>query len=255
MSRRKNKASSFRLSEWMSCTPDCKEKRFVQLGTSLLQCEAFHSLPAGARMLYIFMVCTAAGRPRFWFDYTTARDYCVSETSFYRNRDTLVQNGFIVPIALKGETPCNFEFGTGWKHSAPTDSVQGLYNLKFWCSCAPRCAERSFILIGESLLKNPAFQSLTGEAQFCYLVMANKSRGSDHFILPSSVAQTYGLPHRTFVRCVAQLENRGFIRSVSGRYARKPSDYWFVSGWKEKVEPPATTNDRHASEQKTEVYG
>ena len=65
--------SKVELVPWMSASPDNVEKRFIQVGNSLLFNKEFQSLGAGSQMLYLCMSMESAGKRRFIFPQAAAK--------------------------------------------------------------------------------------------------------------------------------------------------------------------------------------
>lgn len=80
---------------WMSAKQDCRERRFVQVGNSLLLSPDFQGLSMGARCLYLCAAMEAGGKRNFTFPQSAAKKYGVSPRSFRRYIQELVSAGFI----------------------------------------------------------------------------------------------------------------------------------------------------------------
>ena len=50
---------------WLSARPDNREKRFIQVGDSLLFSDAFQELRVGAKHLYLCMAMESGGKRDF----------------------------------------------------------------------------------------------------------------------------------------------------------------------------------------------
>ena len=63
---------------WMSARPDNVEKRFIQVGDTLLFNKVFRSLTVGCRYTYFCMSMECAGRRNFTFPQKTAKKYKIT---------------------------------------------------------------------------------------------------------------------------------------------------------------------------------
>ncbi|MDO4973292.1 MAG: hypothetical protein Q4E38_03675 [Eubacteriales bacterium] len=105
---------------WLSARVDCSEGRFLQVGNSLLLCEAFQRLSSGAQILYLEMSLEAGGRREFVFPLSAAKKYGVPPRSFRRYVDELIQAGFIEKTSLKNlRQPNEYCFSFRWKEKQP----------------------------------------------------------------------------------------------------------------------------------------
>lgn len=91
-----------------------------------------------------------------------------------------------------------------------------------------------FVQLYADLMQAPAFTALSAGARFCYLSMALEAKGNRCFEFPRKTAERYGIPGRTLVRNVQELENAGFLHCRSGRTTRTASEYEFSLNWKLK---------------------
>ena len=103
---------------WFSGRHDCKEKRFLQIGDSLLFSEPFKRLLAGEKYLYFCMGMEAGGKKQFSFPHKSARKYGFSKSTFGRYKDELIKTGFIKLVGESGKItrePNLYEFCLSWK--------------------------------------------------------------------------------------------------------------------------------------------
>ena len=101
---------------WMSARPDNVEKRFIQVGNSLLFNKEFQSLGAGSQILYLCMSRESAGKRRFIFPPTAAKKYRIAPSSLRRHIDELEAKGFIKVYSGKATREPNlYEFCNDWK--------------------------------------------------------------------------------------------------------------------------------------------
>lgn len=85
-------------------------------------------------------------------------------------------------------------------------------------------------------VQTEAFKSLSASCQMLYIYMnleAKGSRGPFQFT-KATAEKCYGMTNKTLIRCVQQLEERGFIRKDSGKNVRQPNYYYLTDTWKEK---------------------
>ena len=87
--------SKVELVPWMSARPDNVEKRFIQVGNTLLFNKVFQSLGSGSQMLYLCMSMESAGKRRFIFPQAAAKKYKITPSSLRRHVDELEAKGFI----------------------------------------------------------------------------------------------------------------------------------------------------------------
>ena len=118
MSRRKSGGTML---PWMSAKADGREKRFLQVGNSLLLSKKFQSLGAGARLLYLCMAMESGGRRTFLLPRTAAKKYGVPSTSLRRYIKQLADGGFIKVSSNKNlRKPNVYEFSSAWRTDDPS---------------------------------------------------------------------------------------------------------------------------------------
>lgn len=101
---------------WLSARPDNVEKRFIQVGDTLLFNKAFRNLTVGSRYTYFCMAMECAGRRSFLFPQATAKKYKITPSSLRRHVDELEANGFIKVYSGKiTREPNRYEFCFDWK--------------------------------------------------------------------------------------------------------------------------------------------
>ena len=104
------------LSPWLSARADNKEKRFIQIGDTLLYSKAFQELSTGARALYLCMAMEAAGRIEFMLTLSTAKKLGFSQASFRRYVAELAEKGFIsINSGRTTREPNIYRFILRWK--------------------------------------------------------------------------------------------------------------------------------------------
>ena len=105
---------------WLSARTDGKEKRFLQVGNSLLLSDQMQHLKHGARYLYLCMALEAGGKREFTFPASAAKKYGIHENSFDRYKEQLISAGFI-RIKASGRLTREkniYEFRFDWKTAA-----------------------------------------------------------------------------------------------------------------------------------------
>lgn len=106
---------------WMSAKADGREKRFLQVGNSLLLSKKFQSLGTGARLLYLCMAMESGGRRTFLLPRTAAKKYGVPSTSLRRYIKQLADGGFIKVSSNKNlRKPNVYEFSSAWRTDDPS---------------------------------------------------------------------------------------------------------------------------------------
>ncbi len=101
---------------WLSARQDNREKRFIQVGDSLLFSEAFRGLHIGARYLYFCMAMEGAGKRGFQFPTSAAGKYGIPSSSFWTYVQELSTAGFIECVSNKHlRRPNDYRFSSGWK--------------------------------------------------------------------------------------------------------------------------------------------
>ncbi len=106
---------------WLSAKLDNREKRFIQVGDSLLFSDAFQELRVGAKHLYLCMAMESGGKRDFQFPTAAARKYGISSTSFWSYVRELEDSHFIICRSNKHLRRANdYSFSDGWKTMKPT---------------------------------------------------------------------------------------------------------------------------------------
>ena len=101
---------------WLSAYPDGKEKRFIQIGNSLLFSSNFQELSDGAKHLYQCCAMESGGRREFEFPLKAAKKYGLAEKSFRRHITELVNGGFIeFNSGANTRQPNKYSFSFQWK--------------------------------------------------------------------------------------------------------------------------------------------
>ncbi len=124
MSRRKRRslmarhksAKSCAILPWLSAKSDNAEKRFVQVGNSLLLSPRFQRLSAGGRYTYLAMALEAGGKRSFCFPARCALKYGISRATFWRYVTELRESGFITVQSGANVREANiYTFSLAWK--------------------------------------------------------------------------------------------------------------------------------------------
>lgn len=112
----KKRKRKIELVPWMSASPDNVEKRFVQVGNTLLFHDAFNRLTVGCRYLYFCMSMECAGKRRFVFPQAAAKKYGITPSSLRRHVDELEAGRFIKVYSGKPTREPNiYGFCFDWK--------------------------------------------------------------------------------------------------------------------------------------------
>ena len=116
MSRQKKKP----LSPWVTAKPDGMEKRFIQIGDTLVYHPAWLALSAGAKVLYLYMCMESGGKNEFIIPQRVYGRFTDGK-AFRRAKKVLIDAGFI-EIAHNGantRTENIYRFCYGWKNRPP----------------------------------------------------------------------------------------------------------------------------------------
>lgn len=104
---------------WMTARADCKERRFLQVGNTLLLSKKFQALRPGARMLYLSMAMESGGRRGFQFPLSAARKYGLPSTSLRRYVRELTEEGFLTVQSNRNlRAPNLYAFTSHWQLDA-----------------------------------------------------------------------------------------------------------------------------------------
>lgn len=106
------------LPPWASERIDGSDKRFIQIGNSLLLSPKYNSLTLGSRHLYLCMIMEAGGNKNFKLPKSAAKKYGVPSSSLRRYIDELVSAGFIIRHSMANLRQANeYEFCGEWKQA------------------------------------------------------------------------------------------------------------------------------------------
>lgn len=104
------------ISPWLSARPDNRERRFIQVGDTLLMDKTFQALSPGAKTLYYCMAMECGGKREFLFPRSCAAKYGFAEKSFWRYVRELEENGFLIRCSMKSlRKPNEYSFSFAWK--------------------------------------------------------------------------------------------------------------------------------------------
>ena len=105
---------------WLSAKQDNREKRFIQVGDSLLFSKAFRELHVGARYLYFCMAMESGGKRDFRLPTAAAGKYGIKPSSFWTYVRELEDKRFVVSRSNKHlRQPNDYSFSDGWKTISP----------------------------------------------------------------------------------------------------------------------------------------
>ena len=116
---------------------------------------------------------------------------------------------------------------------------RGKVELVPWLSARPDNVEKRFIQVGDTLLFNKSFRSLTVGCRYTYFCMAMECGGRRSFLFPQATAKKYKITPSSLRRHVDELEAKGFIKVYSGKITREPNRYEFCFDWKLSPRPRA----------------
>ncbi len=101
---------------WLSAKPDNRERRFIQVGDSLLFSKAFRELHVGARYLFFSMDMESGGKRDFRLPTAAAGKYGIAPSSFWTYVRELEDKRFIVCRSNKHlRRPNDYSFSDEWK--------------------------------------------------------------------------------------------------------------------------------------------
>ena len=120
MAKRSGRYGHMSMLPWLTAKPPGEtEKRFIQIGNSLLLDSTFKSISRGAQMLYLCMAMESGDKSTFKMSKGAAkRKYGYAPTSFDRYRKELESDGFIrvVESETRGQYEANtYTFSAEWK--------------------------------------------------------------------------------------------------------------------------------------------
>lgn len=100
----------------LSAKVDNKEKRFIQVGNSLLLSKQFHALSTGSRFLYFCMAMESGGRKNFILPQKDAKKHGIAPSSLRKHINELEAARFIRVYSGKPtREPNRYEFCLSWK--------------------------------------------------------------------------------------------------------------------------------------------
>ncbi|MCC8129215.1 MAG: hypothetical protein LIO51_04665 [Clostridiales bacterium] len=118
MAGRKSGRQKGELLPWLSAKPDNIDRRFLQVGNSVMLSKTLQSLSAGARWLYFALSMEAAGKREVLFTHSSAQKYGIPGSSFDRQILELKWAGFVESVPDENQaqySPNRFKFCYSWK--------------------------------------------------------------------------------------------------------------------------------------------
>lgn len=107
-----------------------------------------------------------------------------------------------------------------------------------WLSAKGDNSENRFLQVGNSLLLDPRFNSLSLGARQTYICMCLDAGGKGEFTFPHGRAKTYNLGSRKFWDYIDELVKHGFISVEHNGNLRVPNVYRFTfEDWKSRPPP------------------
>lgn len=88
-------AQNCQILPWLSQKANCKEPKFLQIGVSLFESDAFQALTPAQRYLYLCMCQDAGGHQVFEFPRARFTHYGISNTAARAGIERLIAEGFI----------------------------------------------------------------------------------------------------------------------------------------------------------------
>lgn len=92
--------------------------------------------------------------------------------------------------------------------------------------------EKFYIKVGGSLLLSDKFKQLSAAAKFLFIAMAAEAGTKKLFTFSVRQAERYGIPYRTMVRRITELEEAQFIFVDRAGTTREYNYYSFRTDWK-----------------------
>ena len=123
----------------LSAKADNREKRFIQVGNSLLLSKQFHALSTGSRFLYFCMAMECGKMDKFIFPQKAAKKYGIAPSSLRKHINELEAARFIRVYSGKPtREPNRYEFCQGWKlPPSPLCSHTPMANCSRWFNRFP----------------------------------------------------------------------------------------------------------------------
>jgi len=115
--RKPKTAIQAEMQPWLSANPQFREKRFIQVGTSLFHSKRFQQLSIGARYMLFCMAMDAGKSLIFEFPKSSGRRYGFAYSSYTRYLKEMIQKKFLV-VKQSGRSNFHknvYSFSTDWK--------------------------------------------------------------------------------------------------------------------------------------------
>jgi len=123
------KSSKPGLLPWLSAKADGKEKRFIQIGNTLLLSKEFQTLGTGTQYLYFCMAMESGGKRQFIFPQSAAKKYGITPSSLRRHVKELEEGGFLVVHSMQNlRIPNEYEFSLCWKELPSATLTLAIYS-------------------------------------------------------------------------------------------------------------------------------
>lgn len=87
--------------------------------------------------------------------------------------------------------------------------------LKRWLTASSDCRERRFVQIGNTLLFDKRFTSLSVGARYLYILAANEAAGSRDFQFPALKMKALGIKERTARKYIKELVDQRFLEVIT----------------------------------------
>lgn len=113
---------------WLTAKPDGKERRFIQVGNSLVLDARFQALSTGARWLYLALCMEAGGKREVAFPHRAAKKFGIASTSFDRYIVELQRVGFVTRVedgSFAQFAPAVYRFSLAWRTEPAPQAGEG----------------------------------------------------------------------------------------------------------------------------------
>ena len=120
MPKRKS-AKGYSVKPWLSANLDSKERRYIQIGNSILLSKQFQALRPTAQILYFCMALESGLHRDFIFPQKTMTKYGLNRSTAVKGIEELIETGFIRKVYSGKATrePSKYEFINEWKMKPP----------------------------------------------------------------------------------------------------------------------------------------
>ena len=240
MAKRK-KPRRLKLKSWCSARFSCDDLPFLTIGLSLLECNAFQTLKASSRIMYLLMALLCRGSAEFEFSRSVEERYfSKSHETAETSKKRLLDKGFISVTEKRAFKSTVYVFSDCWK-TPPGDEpvttprkISADLTAQKWTSIYDDGKEEKIMQVGKSLFECDQFQDLSFQARMVYLSMAMEAGASIRFMFAPAVAKKYGFSKSTLHDAVRELERENFIERDEDDPLR-PGAYRFCLRWKREA--------------------